>query len=287
MKSMKTNHLTYRLITAVWLGALCFLFVLSQIIFDPHVYTRLLKILLIAAPLFGIIMGFFWGYRVLLLSADKLYQFPLRCVAGIWTGSCTYLLLFGFKINSINIFSLIAVVGFLLGFCVFYKIFLWPKLDYLKSYPGYLERIISAIYFGFFGFLVSWPFLVHQDVNVNLIFGFIALLSAYLGFYHGYRVLLLPNSFKGLIKSLMLGIVGASYISMISLFIISLAVIFISVYSPKNFSFHDLVTVNFLILFVMFPAMSLLISAMGGVISMILYLLSRIWVRRISIGQSP
>jgi len=283
---MKNVVFGYRIISSLWLGALFFLFMMPQTTFYPHINTTYFKFLFIIAPIVGMMVGYFWGFKLFFLPAGKLYHFPLRCVAGVWAGAGVCLLAVGIKLNSLTEYILIGIPGFILGFFIIYKILRWPEINYIKDFPSVGERISSTLYFGFFGYLVSWPFLLHQDANVNLFFGFISLLSAYIGFYHGYRILLLPNSFKAFNKAFMLGFIGASYILMIFLLEFSLGFGIGHIFAPQDVRVVDLFTVNFVLMFAIFPGIGIFISMIGGVISAVFYLLSRFWVDVRPIGQS-
>lgn len=276
---VKQKYFFEKLITVVWFGLLSYFFISAQNVFFPHLISAvpLFKWSLIFLPVLAMVIGFCWGYKTLLLSAEQLPHFSLRCVSGIWTGSASYLLIIGLNINSLSALLTISIPGFLLGFLLVYRIFLYPTVSYSNPFPTLIQRIIAALYFGLAGYCVfRW---VEMDKYEHLrdFAEFVFLLSAYMGFYYGYRVLLLPSSVRGFLKSIMLGILGSSYILFISLLIFSFGFVIISVNQPKYFSLTDLLGVNFALMFVFLRLAGCFISFVGAVFSLVFYLISRIW----------
>lgn len=264
------NHLSTRLISATSLGILGFLFFYSG--------TSLVFFSMAICIVYSL-LGYFHGYKILLLPADHLNAFPLRCVAGVWLGSLSYFIAMGINSFFIDapktngaIFIGLAVFAFLIGWLFLYRALLFPRVTYLKLFPSLTQRVISAIWFGIIGYMLA-VIVLKQVISMMSIF--VLLLAAYLGFAYGYRILLLPTSIRGVVKSIIIGFIGNSY----ALFIVFLLIIssdLPELFSP-NFHIGQTVGSSFVLIFVIFPLMSLFICGTGIVFSLLLYFISRLW----------
>lgn len=285
------NHLIERLISAIWLGLLGYLFVYSLTFFPPNLESNLFIFLGVVVSIFYVLFGFFRGYKNLLLPADTLDTFPIRCVAGIWFGSLTCFTIMGInslvndryaQITSI-VFIPIALIAFLIGWLYFYRLLLIPKVNYLKLFPSLKLRVIAAIWFGIIGYLLALIIIRQAAGAITM---FVLLLASYLGFTTGYRILLLPTSLRGTIKSIMLGFIGTSY-ALLIVFLIFLSGMFSGLlFTPSSIAnsphanlIGDSFGASFTLIFVIFPLASLFICGIGIFFALMLYLISRPWAK--------
>lgn len=285
------NNLTERVISAIWLGILGYLFVSNLTFFPPYSKHNLFFFFGIIISILFILFGFFRGYKTLLLPADHPDLFPVRCVAGVWLGALSCFMTMG--LNSLiydqyaqtNLIILIAValIAFLIGWKFLYRLLLFPKVNYLKLFPSLTQRVISAIWFGIIGYLLAL-IIIRQVAGVIPVF--VLLLASYLGFTYGYRILLLPSSVRGAIKSIMIGFIGNSYALLIVFLIFIFYQFSVLFFTPSNITksphinlVGDSVGASFTLIFVIFPIASFFICGIGIVFSLILYLLSRPWAK--------
>lgn len=278
------NHLVERIFSATWLGILGYFFVYNLAFFSTNSKHSIFIFLEIIVSIFYILLGFFRRYKILLLSVDDIDKFPVCCVSCIWLGSLAYFtttlvnsLIYG-KYAQVNlvISVVITLLTLLFGWVYLYRLFLFPKVTYLKQYPSLSQRVISAIWFGLIGFLLA--LIIKQTSGAMVIF--VSLLASYLGFTFGYHILLLPLSMRGMIKTIMIGLIGSSYALFIVFLIFMLGMYFSSPYiEGKSLSINsiaDFFGASFTLIFIIFPIVSLFICGIGIFFSLIMYLITRL-----------
>jgi hypothetical protein len=274
------NHLIERTISAVCFGILGFLFFLSSKYFLINLKLNLIYFSMVVS-LFFIIYGFFSGFKTLLLPIENLCKFPARCIAIIWgggLGGCikVYGLFLIYPIKewmTLYLWCISIFIGSVLGGVFLYKLFLLPKINYVKLSCSFSQRIVSLIWFGMVGGFLS---LAINELPIMSFF--ILLLAAYFGFIYGPSIFLLPSSFKSIIKSMVIGIVISGYaLLMVMLFFVGKLLIIDAM--RGQFFTQKFVTVSSFIIFTIFPALSLFISGTGMVSAVLFYLISRLWRR--------
>lgn len=274
------NNLLERIISSIWLGVLGCFFIYGFKETSLNLSYKFLTIPAITLFVFYGIYGFFYGFKKLLFSADQPNIFLLRCVASVWVISFSaYLVIFVTALiyhesTSPNFFILgiINFFAFLAAWIWLYRLFLFPKIIYVKLFPSYKQRIISAIWFGIVGGMLG------DIIKFDVIFTF--LLASYLGFTYGYSILLLPSSFKGLIKSLVIGFIFSSYALFIVFLMFILSDIFsdLFVHSGKNLG-HSLES-GYVLMIEVFPMAYLFFISLPGILSsLMLYFISRPWAK--------
>lgn len=278
---MKIN-LSARLISACWLSLLSLLFVSSLMSF-PHERTTFTMLAAIIIIVSYFIFGYLHGYKILLLPADQMNIFPLRCVAAIWTGSLAGAIVFllssrfipeNAQVNLPVIFISVLSAS-IVGGLFFYKILLLPTVQYKKNFPSISERNIASIYFGLSSYLVS--IIVFRDIS-GAIPIFVLFLAGYLGFVYGYRILLLTFSAKSVLKVAVFAFIGNAYalFIIIALFLADLFTKFpvLMAINRRDFS-YDVVGASCTLLFLIFPIMSLFICTVGIILAGLLFFASR------------
>lgn len=285
---MKPNHFNERMISSLSLGALGFFFILSANSFIKENLITELVILGVITSVGCSIYGFYYGYKSILLPASYLTNLPFRLIATPWLVSLLYFITMTIYFHFSNAMTIpvvysiaIGLIGLILGWKIVYKLLMLPQVDYISSYPSFAQRIVATLWFGTAGYLLACLIMHGEGV---LICFFVLLMSSYLGFIYGYRILLLPTTLRGGLKSIMMGIVGSSY----ALLIVFLEQLFVMMITSDN-SFSTLNTASlissiadgfeliFTFYFIIFPMMSFFISVVGGVFSLILFILSRPW----------
>jgi hypothetical protein len=128
------SHLTERIISAVWLATLGYLFIYSSFSSSPEFKSNLFifSVFVITVSIFYFFLGFFHSYKILLLPADYLNTFPLRCISSVWSGSLSYFIIMG-------------IYSFIFD-------------DYTRQ-TNLMILIGFSIFFMFFSFLIGWIFL--------------------------------------------------------------------------------------------------------------------------------
>jgi len=215
------SPLTERIISALWFLLLgCLL--IPGIKNEYYLSHTLQGYALLCGFIFACI-GFFYGYKTLLLPADNTGSFMARWAGAAWAsalGLLVFLILalifpnINDKVPLLNI--ALTIVGFLWGFFYGYKFLLWPKIDYTDAFPTMTERVIATVWFGVVGYAVLHSY--GQGIKDALGF-FIMVFSAYLGFAYGWRILVLPFSGRAILKAIVLGLTGSSCLLLLFLLV--------------------------------------------------------------------
>lgn len=270
------NHLTERFITAFWLGTLGYLLISFLNFSYEFTFPLFLGAMIAAFILF--FYGFFFGYKTLLLPADtENYLIITRVTAAVWCGAIAFIVTQSMVVSltvspqltllQLMIPFVLALIFIFVGVMYGYRLLVLPKkVTYIKPFPTLMQRSISMIWFGMFGgilTLLSLPNFRGQNLF------FIFLLASYLGFFYGYRILLLEASLRSAIKSITIGFIGSSYALIIVVFLFFLSVIRAST-SPMVESVLGGIVGGFII----FLAMSVLVCVVGMISSLILYSIS-------------
>lgn len=112
-----------------------------------------------------------------------------------------------------------------IGIRYIYKLFNFPTVNYYEPNSLYLYQIIALFYFSVLGYFVSGGFNLMLSYKVDTWSALILFfMPALLGFFLGNRILLLPQTVKGVLKSLMIGLIGfvisALFIALCLLFVL-------------------------------------------------------------------
>ncbi|OGT64936.1 MAG: hypothetical protein A3J38_05135 [Gammaproteobacteria bacterium RIFCSPHIGHO2_12_FULL_45_9] len=207
------NHLSERMIATCWfcvLGLLLFLWPNKTDLFFVNRGPMLMSVL-VSVVFAG--MGFFVGYKTLLVTADNRAGFITRWVAGAWWGGLAVFMSMIFQLAHeplgrrypILLSCAPVFIAFLLGWFYGYNWLLCEKIQYERLYPTVKERIFAAIGYGVAGCFVFHGF----TDGPRGAFG--VALAAYIGFSYGWSILVLPLSFRASCKAMMIGFINASY----------------------------------------------------------------------------
>ena len=165
--------------------------------------------------------GFKWGYKSLEQPVTEPNRLAVHLTAGIWTailfnpfflpsGGFIWEVIFnsGLLKNSVSsslITTIINLFLFVIGWKFTYKLLLWPNIKYQVLYPSNKERIFASVWFGATAFLLSMPLMSETILE------FLVVLTSYLGFVYGSRILIQPSSLKGVARVAIDGLIGATY----------------------------------------------------------------------------
>lgn len=196
--------------------------------------------------------------------AEPINPWLTRLTAGLWLGAFSGIFATGILLDSPdNPYSAVAVTILcifftIIGACYAHRLLQWPHVDYLQSRGSLANRMIAMIWFGILSeILMSSPIISYPGWR------FVSLLAATMGFSLGYRILLLPNTLKAIIKVAMISLIGTSAV----VFFISFMVVFMLLLAATNSASH----MNFLTYINAFSGSMLSILFGSVVFSMITY----------------
>ncbi len=213
---------TERILYGIWFGLLGFLlpYMLQT---TPHPFTGTFIVSCVTA-----VCTFILSYQ---FSSSHLHRVDyislpiVKISATSWFG-CLGCLIASVIIKKVDpglaptlkkdiIFITCIILSITFGMTYSYRMFLYPKsIAYRSQSPSTAQRVIAMTWFALpasLSFLISWLSFSYCV--------FILLLTLYLGWAHGYRVMLMPSNINGILKSAVLGLIGSSFVVTTVLFV--------------------------------------------------------------------